>query len=150
MAGQARPKTARGAARKDPVKPRAIGLTVNVPEPEELEEEESADQQEPEEEKILLFSLDGRDYYIPREVGGGVAVGYMWDLRTHGAEYAQAGILEYLLGEEGFAALAANRRRITDQNLQDIMMAVNRHVLGPLEAKVGKAPGPGTLKSGGS
>jgi hypothetical protein len=98
-------------------------------------------------EQIVLFSLDGRDYYVPKRIGPNVAMAYMRDIRKRGLEYARAGILERLIGKEGLDALA-DFDGLTEEDLDSLMKAVDKHVLGPLE-RSGKGSGFVLRKSGG-
>jgi len=98
-------------------------------------------------ETVVLFSLDGKDYYVPAKIGPNVAMAYMRDIRRRGLEYARAGILERMIGKEGLDALA-DFEGLTEENLEAVMKAVDRHVLGPLE-KSGKGSGFALRRSGG-
>ena len=98
-------------------------------------------------EQIVLFSLDGRDYYVPKQIGPNVAMAYMRDIRKNGLEYARAGILERLIGKEGLDALA-DYDGLTEEDLDSLMKAVDKHVLGPLE-RSGKGSGFALRKPGG-
>lgn len=101
----------------------------------------------PEVDRIVLFSLDDKDYYVPAKIGPNVALAYMRDIRRHGIDNARAGILERILGREALDALA-DYDALTEEDLEAVMKAVDKHVLGPLE-KAGKGSGFVLKKSGG-
>lgn len=84
---------------------------------------------EPPPGKVKLFSIDGKDYFIPKEPGPNVSVRYLRDVRKHGQDYAVAGLMEAMLGEDGVDALA-EYEELTEEDLDHIMEAVKRHALG--------------------
>ncbi len=88
-------------------------------------------------ETLVLFSLNGRDYTVPKRVGPNVALRYLRDIRRHGQEHAIAGLMEALLGAEAMDALA-DYDDLTEEDLESVMKAVQTHVLGPLEKHSGK------------
>lgn len=57
------------------------------------------------EDKELIFSIDGVDYFIPKEVPGSVAVEAMVKAREAGDIPATVWAMEQMLGEEGLHAL---------------------------------------------
>lgn len=119
-----------------------MALTVNLGDGDETSGVAVADPEEqtpaePTQERIELFSINGRSYSIPKRPGPNVALRYLRDVRRHGREHALAGILEAMLGTEGMDALA-DYDDLTDEDMDAVMAAVERHVLGPLEKKTGK------------
>jgi hypothetical protein len=100
-----------------------------------------------ESDQVVLFSLDGKDYFVPAKIGPNVALAYMRDIRRNGVEHARAGILERILGREALDALA-DYDDLTEEDFEAVMKAVDKHVLGPLE-KTGKGSGFVLKRSGG-
>lgn len=95
------------------------------------------------EDRVVLFSLNGTDYYVPKKVGPNIALRYLRDVRRHGKEHAIGGLMEAMLGERGMDALA-EYEDLTTEDLESVMVAVEKHVLGPLEKSMGKGQkGPG-------
>lgn len=90
-------------------------------------------------DKVVLFSIDDKDYYVPAKIGPNVALAYMRDIRQQGLEYARAGMLERMLGSDGLRALA-EYEELTEEDLNAVMEAVDKHVLGPLQES-GKGSG---------
>lgn len=88
-------------------------------------------------DRLVLFELNGREYTVPKRIGPNVALGYMRDIRRHGKEHAIAGIMEALLGREALDALA-DYEDLSEEELEQVMAAVQHHVLGPLEKRSGK------------
>jgi hypothetical protein len=123
--------------------PRVEGLAItDVPEPDPMVERATqADPPPPsagEGDRVVLFSINGIDYHIPKRPGPNVALRYLRDTRRHGREYALAGMMEAMVGRAGMDALA-DYEDLTDEELDSVMQAVHRHVLGPLErGKSGK------------
>jgi hypothetical protein len=124
-----------GPADSDPIEPQpGLGMLLEEPGDEAPAPAPAA----PEPERIELFSINGRAYSIPKRPGPNVAVRYLRDVRRNGREYAVAGLMEAMLGREGLDALA-DYEDLTDAELDSVMTAVERHVLGPLErGKAGK------------
>lgn len=88
-------------------------------------------------DRLTLFELNGKAYTVPKRVGPNVALRYLRDVRRHGPEHAIAGIMEALLGREAMDALA-DYDDLTEEQLEQVMEAVQMHVLGPLEKRSGK------------
>ncbi|HEY6013254.1 MAG TPA: hypothetical protein VIU37_04585 [Candidatus Limnocylindrales bacterium] len=84
---------------------------------------------EQESDSIVLFTLDGINYYVPRKPGPNVALAYLRDVRHHGEEYARAGLLERFIGEDGMDALA-DYEDLKDEDMAAIWQLVEKHVLG--------------------
>lgn len=102
----------------------------------------NAPSQLPEDERVELFSIpqpDGtmRAIYVPKAIGPNVALQYLRDVRRNGQQYAIAGMMDKLLGPEGMDALA-DYDDLTEEDLEAVMAAVQKHVLGPLERGKGK------------
>lgn len=53
---------------------------------------------------VHLFTLDGTDYFIPREPRANVTLKYL-RMARHDAASAQGWLLEQMLGEDGYTAL---------------------------------------------
>jgi hypothetical protein len=89
---------------------------------------------EPEEEREKLFSVDGVDYTIPVRFGPGVGVVYL-DRLSQGRDVALGGVLKTVMGEEGWAAFLklAELNRITLPQLRAILEKVNERTMGAME-----------------
>lgn len=88
--------------------------------------------------KVYLFSLDGTDYFLPEKVGPNVSFRYLRDLRKHGPEMAVAGLFVALLGEDVLDALA-DAEDLTEEDVEAVMKAVQKHALGTTEGGRGKS-----------
>lgn len=84
-------------------------------------------------ELVVLFSIDGRDYTIPKKPRVNVALRYLKMAREHGPEAAQAYLLEALVGEEAYEALM-NFDDLDSDTLGAIAEAAQKYTLGGLEA----------------
>ena len=91
---------------------------------------------EPPADRIELFEINGKKYYVPKRPGANVALKYMRDIRAHGREAAMYGLLEAMVGKEGMDALA-DYEDLTEEEFEQVLDAVSRHVLGPLERGTG-------------
>jgi hypothetical protein len=60
----------------------------------------------PEAEKIHLFTLDGRDYFIPSVIRPSIGLSYLFVLKTQGEQAAIAEMLYAVLGRDAMEALA--------------------------------------------
>lgn len=56
--------------------------------------------------KTLLFSLNGREFFIENRARPNLSFGYMHRLRTLGESAAETWMMEQTIGLEGLAALA--------------------------------------------
>jgi hypothetical protein len=93
---------------------------------------------EPEVELVELFSIDDRSYFIPKEISPSVSLRFMRAARSTGMEIAMADLLESMLGEEAFEALA-NYKHITTQQFADLMDLVRRHAMGAITGPKGNS-----------
>lgn len=88
--------------------------------------------------KVYLFSLNGVDHFLPERVGPNVSFRYLRDLRKSGPEIAVANLFVALLGEDALDALA-DADDLTEEDVETVMKAVQRHALGPTEGGRGKS-----------
>ena len=91
-------------------------------------------------ETVLLFTLDDVEYRIPKYPDARVALRYLRDVRKHGEDYAVAGMLTELLGEEGFDALC-DHPGVKEAQFNLVMAAAQKHVMGSMEASRGNSGG---------
>jgi uncharacterized protein YihD (DUF1040 family) len=89
------------------------------------------------EEQIQIFSIDGKEYTIPAKPRVNVALKYLHDAKHKSEDIAAAGLLENLLGEEGYEALM-NYEDLTADQLKAIMKIVQKVALGSMEESQGK------------
>lgn len=95
---------------------------------------------EPDRVELFRVSDDPADiFYAPARVGPNVGIRYMRELRKHGQDYAIAGLMEAVLGEDGFAALA-EYDDLTEDQLKQIQDVIQKHVFGKDQGKAGRAP----------
>lgn len=117
-----------------------MALTVNRGDDPDADETPAPEEESPASagaDRIELFAINGKSYSIPKRPGPNVTIRYLRDVRRHGKEHAIAGLMEAMLGTEGMDALA-DYEDLTDEEMDSVMDAVQRHVLGPLEKKTGK------------
>lgn len=92
----------------------------------------------PDEERVPLFSIDGRVYSIPRMVPQGISLEYLRIVRQFGENAAAGRLLERLLGEEAYTALE-ECPSLDDEKMQKIMDMAQKITFGAAEVKGGKA-----------
>lgn len=87
---------------------------------------------------IPLFRLDGHTYSIPADPPAGFALKYLAAVKEGAPSDAAAGqLLEDLLGEEAYAAMATSPKvKISD--FAEVMKIVQSRVLGPVLDSLGK------------
>jgi len=88
-------------------------------------------------ETVVLFSIDGVDYTIPKKPRVNIALRYLKMAREEGPEAAQGYLLEALVGEEAYEALM-NFDDLDSETLGAIAEAAQKLTLGGLEAPKGK------------
>ena len=89
------------------------------------------------EERVVAFTLDGREYTIPARHKPAIGLRYLFETKTLGAAQAEANMMESVLGEDGFRALAYHEDLTPEQN-EAIQALVQFYVMGGPE-KSGKA-----------
>ena len=107
--------TVPGKPRAAPRRPRAIdGHVVGGPEVIRLD---YATGKRPAARRVVIFSVNGKDYSAPENPPAGVTLAYLDELRANGAVSANALLLELMLGAEGYAALRSHPTlEVTDLN----------------------------------
>lgn len=88
------------------------------------------------EERVVLFKLDGEEYTIPRKPKTNVALRYLKMARTGNADAAAGWLLEELLGEEGFEALM-NFDDLTQEQLRSVMTLAAEVTMGDRQVPKG-------------
>lgn len=83
-------------------------------------------------ELVEVFSIDDTTYSIPRDISPSVSLRLMKVARTAGMEIAMGMMLEEVLGEEAYDALA-NCPHVSKEQFADVMELVRHHVMGPIE-----------------
>lgn len=83
-------------------------------------------------EMVHLFTLDDVDYMVPARPRPHVGLRYLWETRTHGETYATAGLMNAMLGPEGFEALSTYEN-MTEEDLKRIMAIVRDLAMGSVE-----------------
>jgi hypothetical protein len=85
-------------------------------------------------ERIPVFSIDDTVYTMPAEVKPHVGLRYLWMLKTDGADYAGAWLMEQVLGVDGFKALAGYEP-LTKEQFKAIQIIIRDHTLGSVEGE---------------
>lgn len=89
-------------------------------------------------EKIHVFSIDDRDYFMPAVVPASLALQVLDKMRTTSENAALGWVLEKVLGREAYdALLTCDSLSATD--LKRVMKVVTEHVLGQLEETKGNS-----------
>lgn len=83
-------------------------------------------------EMVTLFSIGDDEYQIPKTPSAMVGMRYLRNVREKGDDYAAAELMTELLGEDGFNALC-DYPNLPDEQLEAIMKAAQKHVMGSLE-----------------
>lgn len=87
-------------------------------------------------EREPFFSVDGAVFTIPVECPPVLAIRYLNDIRTAGAEVATARAFEALLGKDGLRMLA-KVEQLDKKQLAQVMAKVQEKVMGVLEEAQG-------------
>lgn len=67
--------------------------------------------------RLVIFSVNGKDYSAPADPPAGVTLAYLDELRANGGVSANAVLLELMLGNEGYMALRTHPTlKVTDLN----------------------------------
>lgn len=102
-----------------------------MPEIEVLELNSEDMEEEP--DLVEIFRLDGKPYYIDRNLGVGITLRALKALKQQGELSALSAILVELLGEEGFDALSSFRG-IKPKHLAQVVVSCNKALLGDQES----------------
>jgi hypothetical protein len=89
------------------------------------------------EERVVLFEINDRQYSIPTKVATNKALRYLHIGRTQGQEAQIDFMLGVLLGEEGYEALMGFDD-LTEDNLMDVVKACQKVMTGAVEVPKGK------------
>lgn len=87
-----------------------------------------------EEEREPIFSIDGREYTIPKVVGGELGLEAMNRARFEPDAAVTAWCVEVLIGKEGWKALR-EVKGLDPAIVRGIMEVCRERVFGPLEAE---------------
>jgi hypothetical protein len=118
------------APRKAPTpKPRPVAVPLDGFEPIRIVTPETP----PEIEMVEVFSIDGEPYCVPKDVSPSVALRFMKLARQTGTEIAMGALIEEMLGEEAYDALA-NCPHVTKEQFRDVMTLIREHAMGAVEA----------------
>jgi hypothetical protein len=116
---------------------------------------DSTEKEEPaKEERIPVFSINGKTYDMPAQIKPHIALKYLWLIKDSGGDYATAWLMEAVLGKEGFQALA-DYEPLTVAQLDHIKNIVQDAAMGAVEdsgkaAKRDRYSGNARKKSSGS
>lgn len=84
------------------------------------------------EERIPLFSIDGREYTIPKSVDAAFALRAIKTVREKGELFAAAQIFEEVIGTEAYDALC-NFKGLKGPQLKQLIDEVVGYVMGQVE-----------------
>lgn len=88
-------------------------------------------------EREPLFSIDGVEYTIPKEISGSVALAFLEEARNHGEALAVGWLLKEVLGEESHAALVACKT-VTGPQMAAVVTVVRERTMAAMEAMQGE------------
>ena len=88
-------------------------------------------------ERVALFIIDDVEYTVLKKPRPNIGLKYMRVLKEQGQEIAIAGLLEDMLGREGYVALT-ECEDLTEEEFEAVMALVQKLALGDREA-TGKA-----------
>jgi hypothetical protein len=97
-------------------------------------EEENAPQQ-PDEEKVLLFTLNGTEYFM-KPPHANLMLKVLWRARTDGMLVAVSEMLIQLMGEEAYRALM-EYEDLTDTELRKVTDRVMHYSTGRMDSILG-------------
>lgn len=84
------------------------------------------------EDRVPLFSIDGKEYSIPAKPRPSIELKFLYLLKQEGPEMATAIFLSDLLGDEGFEALT-NYEDLTKEQFEQVVEIAKQTALGGLE-----------------
>lgn len=84
-------------------------------------------------DKVHVFTIDDRPYFISGKPRIALPLRYMRNLRKHGQSYAEALFLEEVLGEEAHEALISCDD-LTQEELEKVIEIATKAAFGDLEA----------------
>lgn len=87
--------------------------------------------------KVHLFTLADKRYYMDKVVPPNIAFRYLRDIRKQGQEKALANVIYDVMGDEAMDALA-EAEDMTPEDATQIMDIIKKHVVGQLEKYTGK------------
>ncbi len=93
-----------------------------------------------EEEMVDLFSIDGVVYQMPAAPRANIALQYLVDLKDQGPMLAEMRLMEALVGEEGYRALAGFPD-LDRESMRAITRDAAMRTLGALEVHEGNGEG---------
>lgn len=88
-------------------------------------------------ERIPVFSIDGVEYSMPKEINGHFAMQVLDQIRREGSEATTAFVLQECLGGRGYRALM-DCPTLTTADLKAVVKIITDHVLGVVEEVAGK------------
>lgn len=89
-------------------------------------------------EHVVLFSLDDRDFTIPKKFPVNLGLRVIRTMRRRGEAIAMAELLEEVIGEDAYEALV-NYPDITNDDIARLMQIVNDLALGSLDGPKGRS-----------
>lgn len=90
-------------------------------------------------ERIPIFSVDGTEYTIPKDVPAYVSLEAQELLATQGQAVAERWLMVELLGQEGWDALRSCKT-LTRPQYRKLAASIVEHAMGPDEDEGPKAP----------
>lgn len=83
-------------------------------------------------ERVTLFYLDDKEFTIPARPRANLSLQYLDKVKNEGSEYANAWLMEQMLGVEGYEALM-NHEYLEPEQLKTIMDLCQKQTVGKLE-----------------
>lgn len=105
-----------------------------------LEFSTKKDAESTEEERVPLFSVDGVEYGMTKDIGAGLALQVVERVTLHGEVAAIPWVLRKLVGDAGIEALYA-AKNFEPADLVVLGRIVQEHVMGVLEESGKDSPG---------
>lgn len=83
-------------------------------------------------ERVVLFTIDNEEYTIPKLPRGNLALQYLDKVKNEGSDWADAWLLEEMLGSDAYEALM-NFEYLTPEQLDAVLDLCQKQVVGKLE-----------------
>lgn len=99
---------------------------------------EEAREQAKREGRELLFTIDGVDFFMPKEPSPQIGFKMMRDIRRRGEIYAYAGLMEELLGPDVLDALA-DTQSMSDKDWEVVGEIIATKVFSRMKDPMGKS-----------
>lgn len=89
------------------------------------------------EERIVIFHLNGKDYSVPKRPRMNFGLRFSYERRAYGTDVAVSNLMRNMIGAEGFESLM-EYDGLTDSDIEAITEICSRAAMGKLEAQKAK------------